>query len=473
MAISLVGALGAVSTGASGAAVTPAWGTGETRLTGNLLVLHVAATGSASLPPAPSGWSIAIQRAGTSCSASVFFRIALGGDGAPTVAALSGGTINARLSEYTGNDPSSGSVLGANGASSGTGSPQSATNYAVDAALGGLMVSALALIRSSAATLALNTATYNNATATYTSNAAVSTVSHYGFGYGTTTANAAADSDSEAFTATSITGAALGLAYFKAAPVLAPISSLVDKFDTLSGTWSPWGTTTSVVAGQLVMAPPVNSTSYTELNNATRYVLRGSSVYVQLVSAGPMSVGSWECFPLTLDNDTDNAEVQFYVNNGTISANLLGTGSVGSVPYVPATHAWLRIREASGTLYFETSPDATTWSTLYSIAVASLPSGFNVDRVAIKLSAGTYVAKTTAYTAVVDNLNSPPPTGVSLTRTAADSSTPSDSATRSSSRSRTAADTASPSDSAGGVLALPSLGSVAVGGAKRGRSGSG
>ena len=102
MAIALLGTIGTVSVGGSGASVTPAWGSSENRTAGNLLVLTVATTGSATLPAAISGWSIALQKAGTSCSVSIYYKVAAGTDAAPTVPAVTSAIHNARLAEFSG-----------------------------------------------------------------------------------------------------------------------------------------------------------------------------------------------------------------------------------------------------------------------------------------------------------------------------------------------------------------------------------
>src|SRR5947208_10797726 len=102
MAYALVGTAGVVSTGTAGAAVTPAYGTGENRTANNLLILTVLTTGSATLPATPAGWSVAKQQAGTSCSASIFYKIAAGADAAPTVALIASAIHNAQLQEFTG-----------------------------------------------------------------------------------------------------------------------------------------------------------------------------------------------------------------------------------------------------------------------------------------------------------------------------------------------------------------------------------
>ena len=211
MTIALVGAVGAVSTGTSGQAVPVAWGTGANRTAGNLLLLHVAVTGSATLPAAPSGWFVGITRAGTTCSAAVFYRYAAGADAAPTVAAITSGIINARLSEFSG----PGLSLDQTSVASGITSPQKATHAAADPTVGVLLASAVALIVSGNKSLALDTATYTNATATSTSNSASNTASHYNFGYGLSTANTVPDADAQAFTTTNVTGTAVVLATFR------------------------------------------------------------------------------------------------------------------------------------------------------------------------------------------------------------------------------------------------------------------
>ena len=214
MTIALVGAVGAVSTGAAGSAVTPAWGTGETRAAGNLLVLWVSVTGSATTPGTPAGWTLQYSNPGTSCSANIFTKVAAGADTAPTVPAVTSGTINAQLAEFSG--------AGARskvGNAAGITSPLVATAASADSATGALFLSAAVLVNSSARTNAAWNQTFNNGAADVeTANAATSTVSHYGFSYGYTTTNAAADSDSFAFTTTSVTGASVVICSFNPAP---------------------------------------------------------------------------------------------------------------------------------------------------------------------------------------------------------------------------------------------------------------
>jgi hypothetical protein len=221
MAYALVGTIGTASQGAASAAVTPAFGTGESRVLGNLLICFVAISGVATLPTTPSGWSIGKQQAGTSCSATIYYRLAAGADTAPTIAAITSGVIAAQLAEFSGNLAAS--PLDQTGSASGTGSPLTGTFAAVDALSGELIVMTGADLRS-IARASNDTWTSNNATITAAgnNNGATST-NHYSNGYGVTTAKASADTAVMTLSTTNnITGLVLAAASFKVIPPAGP-----------------------------------------------------------------------------------------------------------------------------------------------------------------------------------------------------------------------------------------------------------
>lgn len=201
MAPAIVGSPGPVSQGASGAAVTPAWDAGASRAFANTLILGVVTQGSATLPTVPAGWRVSNQRAGTSSTASIFYKTATGHDAAPTVSAITSAVITAQLTEYSGCDADLNFVRDNGGAASGTTSPITAT-AGVAAASGELVVSAGGALYASAATATLADTFNNGATATDTTNNATSTVNHYCFGWGVTTSKASSQTDQLAFTGT-------------------------------------------------------------------------------------------------------------------------------------------------------------------------------------------------------------------------------------------------------------------------------
>lgn len=192
MAFALVGTIGAVTTGSSGASVTPAWGTSESRTAGNLLILWVEGNGSLTLPAAPSGWTVAKQLANTSTSsASIFYKIAVGADAAPTVALVTSTILSAQLAEFSGGATSSPLDQTASGTSTAT-SALTITNGGVDAQSGELLIASSCAGYASTTGTKTDVLSSNNATLTNTTNsAAVADI--YAFAYGVTTSNAAAD----------------------------------------------------------------------------------------------------------------------------------------------------------------------------------------------------------------------------------------------------------------------------------------
>jgi hypothetical protein len=213
MAYALVGTIGVVSSGTS---FTPTWGTGETRTADNLLICFASIPSSQFPPTTPSGWLIAKQLAGTSCNATIYYRIATGGDAGPIISSTI--ATFAQLAEFSGNATSS--PLDQSGSAAGTSSPLTATNSAIDTASAELIVMAGVDFRSTARS-PNDTWTSNNATIVQAgNNNAVSSTNHYSFGYSlATTSNAAADTAiMTCSVTTSITGLAIVAATFRLLP---------------------------------------------------------------------------------------------------------------------------------------------------------------------------------------------------------------------------------------------------------------
>ncbi len=215
MAYALVGTIGVVSVGASGAAVTPAYGTNENRAANNLLILWVVSQGSATLPAAIAGWSIAIQEPGTTCSSSIYYRVATGGDAQPTVALIASSVLSCQLAEFSGG--ATASPLDQTGVAAGTTSTQTATAGGVDKSVGELLIVCAGNFYSSSSGTKTGSVTSNNASLTTTTNQGAAIVDEYVLAYGVTTTNAAADNSVFTFSITHETGAALAIASFKLA----------------------------------------------------------------------------------------------------------------------------------------------------------------------------------------------------------------------------------------------------------------
>ena len=210
----LVGSVGAVVTGASGGNITTvAFGTGESRTAGNLLVLWVAGYGSATEPTTPLGWSIGKQRTdGTNFTCGHFYKIAAGADAAPQLSGIAGTVLIAQLAEFTGN---AATPLDQVAGQSGTTSPRTATAASADASSGEGVIYSSAAAYSAPAAATLSQSFNNGVSAQSTNNGAASTVNHYDFGYGVTTGNAAADSDTYTVTTANLLGAGVAFASYK------------------------------------------------------------------------------------------------------------------------------------------------------------------------------------------------------------------------------------------------------------------
>jgi hypothetical protein len=224
VAYALIGTPASASSGPS--SILPTWGTGLNRTTGNLLICPCSVTGSAVLLTTPSGWTVATQFNPTSCSANIYYRIATGGDTAPTIT-IPAGTGAAQLLEFSGNSATPLDKFGTAGSAS---SPTTATLTAADTASGELFIVCGADIRSAARTPS-DTWTSNHATITLAgNNNAISTTNHYSFGYAlATTSNTGANTAVlTASVTTSLTQLGVVAATFLLAPVVEiPLPELI------------------------------------------------------------------------------------------------------------------------------------------------------------------------------------------------------------------------------------------------------
>lgn len=142
------------------------------------------------------------------------------------------------------------------------------------------------------------------------------------------------------------------------------MSTLVDSFSGTSlntGLWQDVNGTLTVANNSLVM--PV-TTAYSLLQSDQAYDLTGSYAFCRI---NPDQGGNGYETSLMVHNAAVTYGYAFGYINGNLLAQAYTNGAWGtafnSIPYDPAAHAWVRIREAAGTLYYETSPDSQVWTT--------------------------------------------------------------------------------------------------------------
>lgn len=202
----------------------------------------------------------------------------------------------------------------------------------------------------------------------------------------------------------------LGFHSISTAPISALSSdwaeSLVDNFNdnsTSTVLWTNFGATET--SGQLQMSSGLTA-QYQGYTSKKAYKLTSSYIYIQLVDAGNQALVSWEVIPVQAYIDSNNG-LYWLVTGGVLYARkeVAGVGStVSSVAYNSTTHAWLRIRESLGTIYYDYSADSagapTSWNNLTTLAVP-----FSLENMIVEPYSGNYGIELSTTTAKFDNLN--------------------------------------------------------------------
>ena len=186
---------------------------------------------------------------------------------------------------------------------------------------------------------------------------------------------------------------------------MATISTLTDDFNAGSvdttTRWSIFTSNASVTqsSGNLVITAN-SSGSGTLSSKTTNYTLAGSYALLQLVNAGTRNANT--SFQLTLFGFTGASVIWWELNNTTLKANWdngAGTATLATATYSSSTHQWLRIRESSGTIFWDYSSDGQSWTNFATLSTASLTdTTFDVEISNLQNGAGT-------NTVQVDNFN--------------------------------------------------------------------
>lgn len=171
--------------------------------------------------------------------------------------------------------------------------------------------------------------------------------------------------------------------------------------DNAKWTYSPRA---SVAGGRLNL---VRNADYgAMIRSKQTYSLTGSALKAEFVSVPGTTPTTYADTSLTLvSGASDENALSFDFESGVVAGVQLaayiktsGTWgpALGPVAYSPASHRWLQIREAGGTVFWETSADGSSWSTLYSTATP-----WPVTVMSVVLATGDGAGETV----VVDNLN--------------------------------------------------------------------
>lgn len=179
-------------------------------------------------------------------------------------------------------------------------------------------------------------------------------------------------------------------------------------------TWENWGGAQVAEAnGRLEMTSTLAS-GYYGVNYADKVISRilsliGSSCSIKIADAGNQSITSFEMyFGLSQDDGTDGFDdganqLYFVIKGGTLYATRIvasANTTVASAAYSATSHKYLRMREASGVVYWDTSTDGITWTNFGSWTWTWSP-----NRLVIKPFIGTWQVEGSTTVAAFDNLN--------------------------------------------------------------------
>src|SRR5438445_3499025 len=173
--------------------------------------------------------------------------------------------------------------------------------------------------------------------------------------------------------------------------VAAPVDKLQDGFADTSIDMTRWKVsqgqgTASEAGGTLNLAPSANTgAAWILVSSASTYSLRGSQAAVKAARV-PSSAGNVDVqYSLLLDG---NNYVQWFYQSGSLYAFWSKSGTrrqVAKLAYSSTAHAWWRIRESGGRVYWETSADGAVYATQAYVstsslfAIASLKTNFYVE----------------------------------------------------------------------------------------------
>jgi hypothetical protein len=198
------------------------------------------------------------------------------------------------------------------------------------------------------------------------------------------------------------------------ATVVAVMASLVDTFD--AGIDAKWTKNFSADSAQVTAsggAVRIDHTAVSQYNNlrsVSAYNLTGSAIYVKIADFGNQTLTSHQVV-LGVQVD-DNNRVAFYASNNNLGVESFLAGvktDVGSIALNTTSHRWLRIRESSGSILFDTSPDGSTWTNRFTKA-----NPWAVTGLMASLSCGNWQNEATASYAIFDNVNTVPAAGVAV-----------------------------------------------------------
>ncbi len=164
-------------------------------------------------------------------------------------------------------------------------------------------------------------------------------------------------------------------------------------------TWEDDPATATLTGGELVLGAPAGATNVgSGLWSDEIYRMASSRAFIEVVSVDESSDDY-----VDFGFGSDYSGYLIGQRQGTLYFAVVVDGdytTLDSIPYSASDHRWWQVREEDGRVYFETSPDGTSWTTRHDVA---LMSGVG-PLVAVGVEFWTDDAQPEATAAVFDNL---------------------------------------------------------------------
>jgi hypothetical protein len=166
--------------------------------------------------------------------------------------------------------------------------------------------------------------------------------------------------------------------------------------------WSTFGAALLAERSGTLQVRPKVANDYAGVSSQDGYDLRDSEVKVRLLRTLRQTAGTDNYLDAAMDSDN---RITMGVDSGlfyivvTVAAGKTSLTGLG-IPYDPAEHLWLRLREKAGTLYCETSGDGETWT-----VQASLPDPFDLSSMILEIGAGIWDVVASPGVALFDSFN--------------------------------------------------------------------
>ncbi|WP_369274507.1 hypothetical protein AB5J55_35320 [Streptomyces sp. R11] len=167
------------------------------------------------------------------------------------------------------------------------------------------------------------------------------------------------------------------------------LSTLVDNFnDNVIG--PNWGNSYGGVTETGGKARVPCTTGFAGYQTAYSWTLAGASLFVKVTTV-PTAGAATECYcGMLVNSGTDGTRIGFTIKAvGSLLRMQSDTGyfdgAAVEIAYNPTTHAYLRLREDGTNVYWDTSPDGTTWTNRRTLATPAWVTA-GIDTCALDMS---------------------------------------------------------------------------------------